>query len=73
MRSLAYLDAASGSLIVSVIAGGIAGAAVVFKLGFRRFMALFSSTQRAALRAEKAAKEAEQSAQLAQEASSSGS
>ena len=56
MRSLAYLDAASGSLIVSAIAGGIAGIAVVFKTGFRRFTALFSPKQRAALKAEQAAK-----------------
>ena len=56
MRSLAYLDAASGSLIVSAIAGGIAGIAVVFKMGFRRFTALFSPKQRAALKAEQAAK-----------------
>jgi hypothetical protein len=56
VRSLAYLDASSGSLIVSAIAGGIAGIAVVFKMGFRRFTALFSPKQRAALKAEKAAK-----------------
>lgn len=56
MRSLAYLDAASGSLVVSAIAGGIAGIAVVFKMGFRRFLAIFSPKQRAALKAEQAAK-----------------
>jgi hypothetical protein len=56
VRSLAYLDAASGSLVVSAIAGGIAGIAVVFKMGFRRFMAIFSPKQRAALKAEQAAK-----------------
>lgn len=56
MRSLAYLDAASGSLIVSAIAGGLAGIAVVFKMGFRRFTALFSPKQRAALKAEEAAR-----------------
>ena len=38
---LAYLDAASGSLIVQAIVAGAAGAAVFFKLGWRRITAPF--------------------------------
>jgi hypothetical protein len=56
---LAYLDANSGSLIVSAIAGGIAGLFVVVKMRFRRFTALFSPTKRAELKAQKAATRAE--------------
>ena len=37
--NLAYLDAASGSLIVQAIVAGAAGAAVFFKLGWRRISA----------------------------------
>jgi hypothetical protein len=36
MWTLAYLDAGSGSMIASVVAGGAAGAAVVAKLVGRR-------------------------------------
>ena len=57
MHRLAYLDSGSVSMFVSAIVAGFAGLAVVIKLGFRRFLALFSPRQRAALRAEKAAKE----------------
>ena len=39
---LAYLDAASGSLIVQAI---VAGAAVFFKLGWRRITAPFRGRQ----------------------------
>lgn len=33
---LAYLDAASGSMVVQAVLAGAAGAAVVLKLGWRR-------------------------------------
>jgi hypothetical protein len=39
--SPAYLDAASGSLIVQAIVAGAAGAAVFFKLGWRRITGPF--------------------------------
>ena len=55
---IAYLDANSGSLIVSAIAAGAAGIAVVAKTGWRRIAALFSSSKRAELKAEKEAAEA---------------
>jgi len=38
---LAYLDAASGSLIIQAIVAGAAGAAVFFKLGWRRITSPF--------------------------------
>jgi hypothetical protein len=38
---LAYLDAASGSMIVQAIVAGAAGAAVFFKLGWRRISSPF--------------------------------
>ncbi len=38
---LAYLDAASGSLIVQAIVAGAAGVAVFFKLGWRKFTSPF--------------------------------
>jgi hypothetical protein len=44
--NLAYLDAASGSLIVQAIVAGAAGAAVFFKLGWRRITAPFRGRQR---------------------------
>jgi hypothetical protein len=47
---LAYLDAASGSLIVQAIVAGAAGAAVFFKLGWRRITSPFR--RRAAATAE---------------------
>jgi hypothetical protein len=56
VHTLAYLDSGSVSMFVSAIVAGFAGLAVVIKLGFRRFLALFSPRQRAALRAEKVAK-----------------
>ena len=65
MRTLAYLDSGSVSMFVSAIVAGFAGLAVVIKLGFRRFLALFSPRQRAALRAEKAAQEQQQAAAAA--------
>jgi hypothetical protein len=42
---LAYLDAASGSMIVQAIVAGAAGAAVFFKLGWRRLTGPFRSRQ----------------------------
>ena len=42
MRAFAYLDANSGSLIVSVIAAGGAGAAVAAKMGMQRLKKPFS-------------------------------
>jgi hypothetical protein len=42
---LAYLDAASGSMIVQAIVAGAAGAAVFFKLGWRRLTSPFRSRQ----------------------------
>jgi hypothetical protein len=53
MRTLAYLDAGSGSLIASAIVAGSAGVAVVFKTGFRRLGLLLSPKRR------RAAKDAE--------------
>jgi hypothetical protein len=38
---LAYLDAASGSMIVQAIVAGAAGAAVFLKLGWRRITSPF--------------------------------
>jgi hypothetical protein len=58
MRILGYIDPGSGSLIVSAIVGGVAGMAVVFKMGWRRFVALFSPSERKRLKAEKAEKAA---------------
>jgi hypothetical protein len=42
---LAYLDAASGSMIVQAIVAGAAGAAVFFKLGWRRLTSPFRGRQ----------------------------
>ena len=39
---LAYLDPGSGSLIAQMVVGAFAGAAVAFKLGWRRILAPFS-------------------------------
>jgi hypothetical protein len=40
---LAYLDAASGSLIIQAVVAGAAGVAVFFKLGWRRLTSPFRS------------------------------
>jgi hypothetical protein len=45
VKDLAYLDAASGSMIVQAIVAGAAGAAVFFKLGWRRISAPFRGRQ----------------------------
>ncbi len=50
---LAYLDANSGSLIASVIAGGLAGFVVVAKMGWRRVLGAFSPKQRRANKQER--------------------
>ncbi len=39
----AYLDAGTGSMILQVLLGGVAGGVVIFRLYWRRFLALFSS------------------------------
>ena len=41
MRTIAYLDANSGSLIAGAIAAGAAGFAVFFKQGLHRFTGVF--------------------------------
>lgn len=37
----AYLDPGSGSMILQLLLGGVAGLAVILKLYWRRFLALF--------------------------------
>jgi hypothetical protein len=39
----AYLDPGSGSMLVQLLLGGVAGAAVVMKLGWERFKDVFRS------------------------------
>ena len=51
---LAYLDAASGSLIVQAIVAGAAGAAVFFKLGWRRITSRSAVYRRRGRRARRA-------------------
>jgi hypothetical protein len=41
----AYLDPGSGSMLVQVLLGGVAGAAVVMKLGWERFKDVFRSSK----------------------------
>jgi len=48
MRSLAYLDAMSGSMVVQAVVAGVAGLAVFFKLFWRRLTAPFRSRSRQA-------------------------
>jgi hypothetical protein len=55
MRTFAYLDPGTGSMILQGFIAGIAGIAVLFKVGGRRILALFSPKRRAALRAQQAA------------------
>ncbi|HVM40669.1 MAG TPA: hypothetical protein VM618_07835 [Acidimicrobiia bacterium] len=38
---LAYLDAGSGSMIAQAVVAGLAGVAVVARVGWRRMMSLF--------------------------------
>ncbi len=41
MRALAYLDPGSGSIIVQAVVAGLAGVAVVMKVGWRRLTSRF--------------------------------
>ena len=41
LQTLAYLDPASGSLLLQLILGGVAGAALVLKLFWHRILSLF--------------------------------
>ena len=41
----AYLDPGSGSMLVQLLLGGVAGAAVVMKLGWERFKDMFRSSK----------------------------
>ena len=40
----AYLDPGSGSMLVQLLLGGVAGAAVIMKLGWERFKYMFRSS-----------------------------
>jgi hypothetical protein len=46
MTLLAYLDAGSGGLLIQALVAGAAGAAVFFKVGWKRITSVF--TRRAA-------------------------
>lgn len=50
----AYLDAATGSLIVAAVTGGVAGIAVLFRMYWRRFLGIFSKRHRLAAEADAA-------------------
>ena len=41
----AYLDPGSGSMLVQLLLGGVAGAAVIMKLGWERFKDIFRSSR----------------------------
>jgi hypothetical protein len=41
----AYLDPGSGSMLLQLLMGGIAGAVVVFKLYWQQFIGLFRSSK----------------------------
>ena len=41
----AYLDPGSGSMLVQLLIGGVAGAAVIMKLGWERFKDMFRSSK----------------------------
>ena len=43
-RAHAYLDPGSGSMLVQLLLGGVAGAAVIVKLGWQRFRDIFRSS-----------------------------
>jgi hypothetical protein len=43
----AYLDPGSGSMLVQLLLGGVAGAAVIMKLGWERFKDVFRSNRAA--------------------------
>lgn len=40
----AYLDPGSGSMVVQLLLGGVAGAAVILKLAWHRLQALFGAS-----------------------------
>jgi hypothetical protein len=40
----AYLDPGSGSMLVQLLLGGVAGVAVIMKLGWQRFRDMFRSS-----------------------------
>jgi hypothetical protein len=40
-RAEAYLDPGSGSMLVQLLLGGVAGAAVILKLGWQRLRGIF--------------------------------
>jgi hypothetical protein len=40
----AYLDPGSGSMLVQLLLGGVAGAAVIVKLGWQRFRGMFGGS-----------------------------
>jgi hypothetical protein len=44
-RADAYLDPGSGSMLVQLLLGGVAGAAVIMKLGWDRFKDMFRSSK----------------------------
>ncbi|CAN5858069.1 hypothetical protein BH24ACT3_BH24ACT3_14510 [soil metagenome] len=46
MKLVAYLDAGAVSLVISALAAGVAGVAVVIRMGWRRFLGLFSARHR---------------------------
>ena len=41
----AYLDPGSGSMLVQLLLGSVAGAAVIMKLGWQRFRDIFRSSK----------------------------
>jgi len=41
----AYLDPGSGSMLVQLLLGGVAGAAVIVKLGWQRFRGMFGGSR----------------------------
>ena len=45
VRADAYLDPGSGSMLVQLLLGGVAGAAVIMKLGWERFKDIFRSSK----------------------------
>jgi hypothetical protein len=45
VRVDAYLDPGSGSMLVQLLLGGVAGAAVIMKLGWERFKGVFRSSK----------------------------
>jgi hypothetical protein len=50
---IAYLDGATGGMIVAALAGGLAGVAVLFRFFGHKILGVFSPKHRAAARAAK--------------------